>query len=267
MITLRLNYLNEVKEEVIVPTIFPDNTSQVWKVKVLQEKFSQVLTATIIWQYENEGELMHVAQLSDLIDSYAGETKPFKVLNIPFLPYGRQDKPILNYMTFAQLTFGKMINALKFDKVISFDPHGISNLDHFHRISANDIIQKIFEDGKYDVFCFPDGGACSRYQHEPSVNGLKYRNKSTGVIEDYQLITDGVDIEGKRLLIVDDLLDGGATFIKLAALLAPFKPAAMGLYTSHSIASKGYDHLKEVGYTEFYTTNSLIKNKEGINII
>ena len=50
MITLRLNYLNEVKEEVIVPTIFPDNTSQVWKVKVLQEKFSQVLTATIIWQ-------------------------------------------------------------------------------------------------------------------------------------------------------------------------------------------------------------------------
>jgi ribose-phosphate pyrophosphokinase len=267
MIKLKLQYLNETKEEIVNPTIFNDGTSQVWKVKILQESFSQVLTTTILWQYENEAELFHVAQLSNLIDSYKGYPQPYKVLYIPFLPYGRQDKPILNNTTFAQYTFGSIINSLKFDKVVSFDPHGHTNIEKFHRISANSIIEKVFVDGGYDVYAFPDGGACERYQHEPSVNGIKYRNQTTGEIIDYELVTDGIDLEGKKILVVDDLLDGGATFIKLAALLAPYKPSMMGLYTSHAIASKGYEHLTEAGYSEFYTTNSLVKNKEGINIL
>jgi phosphoribosylpyrophosphate synthetase len=271
MITLKLKYFDNKKSEVIVPTSYSDNTSQVYKVKLLDNNFSQVTTATILWQYENEAELFHVCQLSDLLDSYKGTPKPVKILNVPFLPYGRQDKPINNGMTFAQYTFGKIINTLKFDRVISFDPHGATNIENFQRISANGLIKRIFEDNKYDVLAFPDGNACTRYNPDetvPSVNGIKYKDKYTGENQDYQLLTDGVELEGKRILVVDDILDIGTTFVKLAKLLQDYKPGELGLYTSHSIASKGLEHLKEAGYKEFYTTNSLVKNNElGIKIV
>jgi ribose-phosphate pyrophosphokinase len=277
MITLKLTYFNgKVEKEVITPTIFPDGTSQVYKVEAITKDYRNVTEAQIIWQFESEVELMHVAELSDLLDAYTGNPRPIKILNVPFLPYGRQDKPITNTSTFAERTFSKMINAMKFDRVLSFDVHGVTTIDNLQKLSANETIKTIFTDNGYDVYCYPDGGACERYLHEPSVNGLKIRDQKTGKIIDYQLVTEyedstghthGVNVEGKKVLIVDDILDGGATFIELMKLLKNVKVGEVGLYTSHAIASKGYDHLKEAGISNFYTTNSLIKNIDGINIV
>jgi len=277
MIKLKLTNLdNGVTEEVITPTIFPDGTSQVWKVKTITSNYRNTIQSEIIWQFENEAEIMYVAQLSDLLDSYSGETRPVKVLNIPFLPYGRQDKPVNNNGTFAQRTFTSIINSLNFDRVISFDVHGVSTIKNMHRLSANTVVKKVFEDNNYDVYCYPDAGACERYLHEPSINGVKHRDPKTGKIEDYQLVTEykdksgkfhGVNPKDKSVLIVDDILDGGATFIQLAALLKKAEVSGIGLYTSHAIASKGYEHLKEAGINRFFTTNSLVKNPEGIKIV
>lgn len=278
MIKLKLtNYKDEVTYENIVPTMFPDGTSQVWKVKAITQDYRNVAKAEIIWQFENEAELVHVAQLSDLLDAYTVHPRPVKILNVPFLPYGRQDKPISNNSTFAERSISKLINAMKFDRVISFDVHGISTIDNLQRLSANSLIQKIFDDNGYEVFCYPDGGACERYLHEPSVNGLKVRDQQTGEIIDYQLVTEyedkqghthGVSVKGKKVLIVDDLADGGATFVHLMELLKNYGVGEVGLYVSHGIFSKGFDHLREAGISQFFTTNSLPKNEEtGIKVV
>lgn len=271
MITLKLKYNDQTRESVVTPTFFPDGTSQVYKVESLDNTYSQVLEAQILWQYENEAELVHVAQLSDLIDSYKGHVKPFKVLNVPFLPYGRQDKPVINSMTFGQYSFGNIINILKFDKVISFDPHGNTNIEKFHRISANPTILKLFQDEKYDVLAFPDGGACQRYNPDetvPSVNGVRTIDRTDPTNTSYHLVTDGVELSGKRILVVDDILDQGGTFIKLALLLKEHKPAEISVYTSHFTGGLDTrEKLINAGYTNFYTTNSLIKNSDGIKIV
>ena len=268
MIKLKLTYFNETTYETVVPTIFPDGTSQTWKVKSLAKEYRNVTQAEIIWQFESEAEFIHVAQLSDLLDSYTGYPRPLKILNVPFMPYGRQDKPISNSTTFAQRTFTKLVDSLNFDRVISFDVHGVCTIKNLHKISANETIKKIFEDNKYDIYVYPDGGACERYLHEPFINGLKIRNKTTGEIEEYILEDGGVDVVGKRMLIVDDLCDGGATFIHLMKMLKDLNVGEVGLYVSHGIFSKGIDHLKEAGITQFFTTNSLIKNEEtGIKIV
>lgn len=278
MIRLKLTYFNgDVVTEVIKPTVFPDGTSQTWKVQAITKDYRNVTQAEIIWQFESEAELLHVAQLADLLDAYTGAPRPVKVLNMPFLPYGRQDKPITNNSTFAERTFSKLVDALNFDRVLSFDVHGTTTIKNLQKLSANETIKKVFEDNGYEVYAYPDGGACERYLHEPSINGLKIREQKTGNIIDYQLVTEyedkdgnnhGVSVFGKKVLIVDDLCDGGATFIELMKLLKNESVGEVGLYVSHGIFSKGKEHLVEAGISKFFTTNSLIKNQEeGIKIV
>ena len=97
---------------VITPTIFPDGTSQVWKIDdslfttlTKESGFMKIITSfDIIWVFESEAELFHIAQLRDLLDSTAGK-KVNVNLHMPFLPYGRQDKVIDNDNTFAKHTF------------------------------------------------------------------------------------------------------------------------------------------------------------------
>lgn len=278
MIKLKLNYFDGTQEiETITPTLFPDGTSQVYKVQAITKNYRNVVQSEIIWQYENEAEFFHVSQLSDLLDSYTAYPRPLKILNIPFLPYGRQDKPISNSTTFAQRTFTKMVDALEFDRVVSFDVHGVCAIKNLIKLSANETIKKVFEDNKYDIYCYPDGGACERYLHEPSINGVKERDPQTGKIEGYYLVTQyedkqgkthGVNPAGKRILIVDDLCDQGNTFLRLYDLLVKENVGDVGLFVSHFIGNDIIKKLNDYGIKEIFTTNSLVKNKlNGIKIV
>lgn len=49
----------------IKPTIFPDGTSQIWKIKIDSNLDNQLIE----WEFQHEGELMHVAQLLWLLNS------------------------------------------------------------------------------------------------------------------------------------------------------------------------------------------------------
>lgn len=269
MIRLKLKYYDGTESiETIIPTVFPDGTTQTWKVQSITKNYRNVVSSEVIWQFENEAELIHVSQLSDLLDAYTGYPRPLKLLNVPFLPYSRQDKPISNSSTFAQYSFTKIIDLLQFDRVTSFDVHGHSSIKNLVKVSANELIKKVFEDNKYDIFLYPDGSACERYLHEPSINGVKIRNQQTGKIEEYYLETSGVDVKNKRVLIVDDICDFGNTFIELMKLLKSHNPAEVGLYVSHGLFSGGFEKLQESGISQFFYTNSLVKNEEhGIKIV
>lgn len=278
MIQLRLNYFDgTVLDEVITPTVFPDGTTQVWKIQGITKSYRNVVSSEIIWKFENEAEFMHVSQLSDLVDSYTGYPRPLKILNVPFMPYGRQDKAITNSSTFAQRTFTKLVDSLEFDRVVSFDVHGICAIKNLIKLSANDTIKKVFEDNKYDIYCYPDGGACERYLHEPSINGVKERDPQTGKIEGYYLVTEyedsmgrthGVNPKDKRILIVDDLCDQGNTFLRLFDLLTKEGVGDVGLFVSHLVGKEDVvTKLKDYGIKEIFTTNSLVKNEDGVKIV
>ncbi len=59
------------ENEVITPTIFPDKTSQVWKLpKELLTFAARDLEKLVIkWDFEHEAEMMHVCQLATLFSS------------------------------------------------------------------------------------------------------------------------------------------------------------------------------------------------------
>jgi ribose-phosphate pyrophosphokinase len=104
----------------------------------------------------------------------------------------------------------------------------------------------------------PDAGALKKihkvaqFVNAPRVaECMKMRDVKTGNLSSFKTIES--DFEGKTCFIVDDICDGGGTFIGLAALLKSHNAGKIMLIVSHGIFSKGF----ELALIDaIYTTNS-----------
>lgn len=233
----------------ITPTIFPDKTSQVWKLP--EDWFLAGLHFnTITWEFENEAEFMHVAQLQTLLQRFSMGT----TLELPYLPYARQDKDISNVATFSLHTFATLLNSLRFAEVKTFDPHNaelskklINNLS----ITMPNYQHILWQLQAYPVF--PDKGAALRYGAKlVDVVCDKIREPLTGAITGISI--SGTIINGSYL-IIDDICDGGRTFIEVAKKLYEAGAKEVHLYVSHGIFSKGLDVLHDAGIKRIFTRN------------
>lgn len=231
-------------------TTFPDKTSQVWRLTNIDELDGNRIT----WEFEHDGEVFLLCQLLDLL--YA-ETKVPILLDIPTLPYARQDKITSNESTFALNTFLNILDTFYNDrlKVTVLDAHNPKVLPYYftNKLPTFRIISVISEVTP-DIICFPDQGASKRgYTTEglPVIILDKKRNQSTGEIEGLEY-NGTLDLECKSVLILDDLCDGGRTFIEAAKLLYGLGVKSVDLYTTHGIYSKGVDCLKEAGIKRIF---------------
>lgn len=241
---------------VLVPTIFPDQSSQVWKLKE-SAKY-------IRWNFESEAELFHVLQLIALQEIVVS-------LEIPYFPYARQDKEISNDTTFARSVFIDLIKNKSLD-FITYDVHSpIPNIGVRTTVNKRpDHFLEAIKDFKPDGIFFPDEGAMKRYQKVfldsnqwntiPKLYGQKVRNQQTGEITSYEIFTHKDFLNGERILICDDLCDFGNTFINAAKELNKLQVGTIGLAVSHGIFGGGLTPLIDAGITSFYTTDSFIKN-------
>jgi ribose-phosphate pyrophosphokinase len=251
---------------VIRPTIFPDGTSQVWKIP--ECKFDD--DSLIYWEFENEAEYVHVLQLVMLL--HARGVKQLR-LYVPFMPYGRQDKPISNDATFA-LELMKLLSWYCWElfdtfQMITDDLHGTPKGFYcLVNVPPVKYIQFAIDDCNPDCICSPDLGAWSRTSNllqELKLDRFhsilldKDRDALTGEIKG--LIFDPASYKPEKhndILIVDDICDGGRTFIEAARLLKP-RCNSISLYVTHGIFSKGLDVLTEAGISRIYTRKGRVK--------
>jgi len=248
----------------ITPTIFPDKTSQVWKIPLPDDYNAPI---TIYWEFESESEFMHLAQLVNLL-RYSGY---FTIsLYMPYLPYGRQDKNMSNNSTFALSTFARLINSLDILEITVIDAHSDSYklIKRCKNIYPEKEIGKVLELVDPHILAFPDTGACVRYSSHfqyPVVVGHKVRNQETGYIEKYDI--DGSNPKGRDVLIIDDICDGGMTFILLAKELLNHGARSVNLYTTHGIFSKGVRVLKDAGISRIFTFKGEVFESKDTNFL
>lgn len=244
----------------IKPTIFPDQSSQVWQ---LPENVLKAGKFEITWYFESEAEVMHLLQLRLLLKEYGVITKLF----IPFLPYARQDKEVSNDSTFALKPLLSILDSYfgVNTKIEVFDAHN-PKIVHYYNIKnqeATKYIVKSLVDSQADLICFPDKGASTRYPELADfIVADKVRDQATGKILGHTLLESKHSLEGKTVLIVDDLADGGATFISVTKMLKDQGAANVDLYVSHGVFSKGVHVLKHAGIRNIYTTDSFIGSSE-----
>lgn len=273
MITITQGTPTQLITEVVTPTIFPDRTSQVWKLDL--DKF-EGKPVTIVWNWEQENELIWVNQLICLLHQNGNAISE---LYMPYLPYARQDKEITNTSTFAKHTFLEMLLKEHVGNLTALDAHSAHN--EVLSYKPNVFIAKAIMQFNADVLVFPDAGAYSRYATDfIETNFLvldKVRNQLTGKIEGLTFnlrlcsskVMDAVDTKF-RMLIVDDISDYGGTFKYASKFIKENFDAEIGLYVTHFLGHGDIESYAEAGITDIYTTDSLSRyrgNDKGVTIV
>jgi len=180
---------------------------------------------------------------------------------IPYLPGARQDRG----EPFGAQVYANMINAANYDMVVAFDPHSkvieglinnlvVVNSDHILR---NAILGRGGINSDYVGVICPDQGAHERTERVakllklPVFYAQKHRDMQTGRLSGFEC--EPVPAEG-RLLVVDDICDGGGTFMGLAGAINVDRER-LSLWVSHGVFSGKADQLTEA-YGQVYTTDS-----------
>lgn len=195
---------------------------------------------------------------------------------IPYFPAARQDRVMVMGEALSVKVYADIINHLNLEKVYIFDPHSEVTpalLNNVSVISNHDFIKKVVTQiGTNIKLISPDGGALKKiYKVAEYLGGIevveasKSRDVKTGKLTGFKVYYD--DLEGSDCLIVDDICDGGGTFIGLAEELKKKNAGKLYLAISHGIFSKGFDELSKY-FDKIFTTNSFkdINNEAVVQI-
>jgi ribose-phosphate pyrophosphokinase len=193
-------------------------------------------------------------------------------LFIPYFPAARQDRVMIPGEPLSVKVYADIINAMQLNKVYVFDAHSevtpalLNNSTVIPNYTfIKEVINRIGSDVK---LISPDGGALKKiYKVSEFLGGVevvecsKSRDVKTGKLSGFKVYND--DLQGMDCLIVDDICDGGGTFVGLAEELKKKNAGKLYLAVSHGIFNKGFEVLN--CFDGIFTTNSF-KDFEGENV-
>lgn len=213
----------------------------------------------------NSDDVMTLVMLTDALRNAGADDIR---LTMPYIPYARQDRICNVGEAFSLRVFASLINSLNFSSVVVWDAHSdvslslidrCININRYELMKSNkDIIRWIKTNIAMSVPMYlvsPDAGAVKKSQEIlkefPAFKGIIYaekvRDPATGKILRTDIPNLPDDIADAKLLIADDICDGGRTFTELANWFtdAPTRPQpkAMNLYVTHGIFSQGKEVL------------------------
>lgn len=212
-----------------------------------------------------------------------------KVIILPYIPGARMDRGIVEgsavYAWF-------ILNDIAPHQIITIDTHSPRSvlfyenyardkkLLNFTVFPVERIIRKEVQDPTQDMkanniysgVIAPDKGAVDRATRAARAMGIpvyraeKTRDFATGKLSGFHMVDD-LPEEG-RLLIVDDICDGGGTFVGLAEATG-LPRERLDLWVTHGIFSKGIhvlsDHFGVVHTTDSYYRGDSWKLKDDAN--
>lgn len=220
-------------------------------------------------------DLILVANIIDCLNRQGVSSSLIDLL-VPYFPYARQDRACSIGESFALEVFIKMLSTIEnYRALVTMDLHSTKTLELLNKYLPRHIVVNELEQIDvmhnlpkiFDNIIAPDKGAAEKAKHiQPEVSHhylTKERKDGKVVTQDYEYDT----IVGSAC-IVDDILDGGATFIEAAKMLRRTQPRLKHLYlaVTHGILSKGYDVVKE-HFNDIYVANAMTDEAKKCNRI
>jgi ribose-phosphate pyrophosphokinase len=194
-------------------------------------------------------------------------------LNVPYFLGARSDRKFeAGTSNYLKTVICPIINAQNFSRVTVLDPHSDvleACLNNYHKHNNHrlvyDALTKIDnKDGAQSRICLvsPDAGAykkifdvAKQFEIDNIVTASKVRDIKTGKILRTEIPTLDQHADLKYV-IIDDICDGGRTFIELAKAIKGSRPSAkVYLVVTHGIFSAGFKELSQY-FEGIYTTNS-----------
>ncbi|QBJ02829.1 ribose-phosphate pyrophosphokinase [Pseudomonas phage Psa21] len=219
-------------------------------------------------------DIMAILLTVDALRRQCATKNPRVSLEIGYVPYARQDRVCNPGESLSIAVFAGLINSLNLDEVIIVDPHSDVTpalINNVTIVTQTDVLKQtlirehcaiyyrdVAIDPKEWILVAPDAGAVKKTEalvKEFGFKGIVYASKlrelSTGKIVKTSLdrvVYDGTtqpheSLADQKVLIVDDICDGGRTFLELAKVIQPYEPKQLDLFVTHGIFSQGQKEL------------------------
>lgn len=220
----------------------------------------------------------HLVELLLLIDAARRACAASITVIIPSFPYARQDRKSDAGTPISARVVCDMLKAVNVDRVLTLDLHAtqiqgfMDSSIQFDHISSSAFLAyhlkkhiRLFNE--YSV-CSPDAGGVKRAKklrdllHIHNFCMIDKTREKPGEVNNMEVIGD---VLGKKVLIVDDMIDSAGTLAKAIDVLYYKGAVDVSAVATHGIFSTGaYERLESI---PVYITNTLCINNAPSNII
>jgi len=249
--------------------IFPDGESKVTLQKIPKKSVILVVQSTYPPVDTN---LLQTLSIISQVRKVSSRT--FAIM--PYMGYARQDKQFLNGEVITMSAVAKMLQSVGAKKVIVVDIHSNIALNHFkiptENVSAIPELAKYFKklNLKNPLVVSPDMGGYSRSKKFASLLKTdfivlkKHRDRKTGRVS---IQTAKVDVQGKDLILVDDIISTGGSIIKAAQFLKKQKCKRVFVACTHGLLVEGAEKkIRKAGVSRIISTNTIPGNTSKVDV-
>jgi len=249
--------------------IFPDGESKVTLGKIPKKSVILVVQSTYPPVDTN---LLQALSIISQVRKISSRT--FAI--IPYMGYARQDKQFLSGEVITMSVIAKMLQSAGAKKVIVVDIHSNTALNHFNipteNISAVPELANYFKklNLKNPLVVSPDVGGSSRSKKFASLLKTdfivlkKHRDRKTGSVS---IQTAKMDVQGKDLILVDDIISTGSSIIKAAQFLKKQKCKRVFVACTHGLLVEGAEKkIRKAGVSRIISTNTIPGNTSKVDV-
>ncbi len=208
----------------------------------------------------------NLMELLMMIDAAKRASADYIVAVIPYFGYARQDRKDRPRVGIAAKLVANLLTAAGANRVMTMDLHagqiqGFFDIPLDH-LNGSAIFLPYVQKQKWDNLCFasPDVGSVKRariYAQHFNADMVicdKYRKRANEIAE----MTLIGNVEGKNVILVDDMIDTGGTLCNAANLLMERGAASVRALCTHAVLSgKAYEHIENSQLLELIVTNTL----------
>jgi ribose-phosphate pyrophosphokinase len=248
---------NLVRSEV---KVFPDGESKI----TLKGKISRNKTIIVQSIYPPvDSNLIQALSLISKAKDHSNEV----VVVVPYLGYARQDREFLPGEIVTMKILGRLFKGAGASKIIVVDIHSKIGLKHFkiksENISAISDLVKYFKkiNLRNPLVVSPDQGGKERAKEFASefdsefIALKKQRDRKTGKVK---IKTEGLDIVGRDVILVDDMISTGGSIIKATEFLKKQKCKRVFVACTHALLMNNAEKkIRKAGVAKIISTNTI----------
>lgn len=211
-----------------------------------------------------------------LIDAAKRASVHYITAVIPYFGYARSDRKDKPRVAIASKLVANLLTAAGVTRVMTMDLHapqiqGFFDVPVDHLDASSIFVPYIRKlDLPNLLIAAPDMGgvhrarAYAKYFNAEMAICDKHR-KRANEIESMQLIGD---VEGKDVILVDDIVDTAGTLTKAASLLIERGASSVRAFCTHAVLSgQAYDRIEKSALTELIVTDSIPLKKKSNKIV
>ena len=211
----------------------------------------------------------NLLELLMMIDALRRASSDYITCVIPYFGYARQDRKDRPRVGIGAKLVANLLTAAGADRVMTMDLHagqiqGFFDIPVDH-LNGSAIFVPYIQKQKWDNLCFasPDVGSVKRAriyaQHFNAEMVIcdKYRKRANEIAE----MTLIGSVEGKDVVLVDDMIDTGGTLCNAASMVMEKGAKSVRAFCTHAVLSgKAYENIENSKLTELIVTNTLPLN-------